>query len=123
LGEFTLLHRHCFRHGKNELITFGRAGEGKPYAGVTAGWLNHRAPGFEFAVPLGGLQHGRANTTLDAVQGIKGLCLGKHSRRKSQAQFRQLYQRRVSSGFGDIAVDFLRASVGLTLILNTLPPD
>ena len=72
---------HGLRHGQDQLVSARGAGKSQSYARIAAGGFNHHAAGPQFSLPPGGGKHGRADTALDAGQGIEGFDFAQNNAR------------------------------------------
>ena len=72
------LDRHAFGHDQNQLVALGCGHEGQRNAGIATGRLDDGGAFFQQPLGLQSVDHGRADTVLDAGDGIEKFKLGQH---------------------------------------------
>ena len=98
LEQVHLLARDLVRHAEHGAVAAHRRHHRQTDAGVARGAFDDRAPGFEQALALGGLDHREADTVLDAAPGVEELELGEYRGRTVAGDLAQAHERGASHG-------------------------
>ena len=105
LEQAAALEAHGFRHGDDELVAAGRAGEGQADAGVAAGGLDNGGVLVDLAVALAGVDHRHADAVLDRPERVEALELDDDGRLGVAHDPPQPHERGMADALRDIVVN------------------
>ena len=109
--QIAALDRHRVGHDEDDGIAFRGGDECQRDAGVTAGRFENRHAWRQPAVALRGFDHRNADAILDRSGGIERLHLHQNGSGDSGVEPRNLHQRRVAEGVGEVFVDARHSTV------------